>query len=196
MCTSPVWRDFWKPQKSHTSLIFWAASRDFRGIRSPPFARSPRVRIKNMSGSLQSPPELGVVTSQRLSVFHEIHRIWQEYRWFLIIFCSFNDFDTRWKARVHLRALNIRDYPSDNLRTCLKMTVWWLFIEQKNIREKFVFRKNIFRGFSTTLMELWAKDSKSSIFVKNHLFLINSRGKFSKKYFFWRKIFSEYFFVL
>ena len=95
--------------------------------------------------------------------------------------------------RVHLCALNIRDYPSDNLRTCLKMTVWWLFIEQKNIRKKFVFRKNIFRGFSTTLMELWAKESKSSIFVKNHLFLINSRGKSSKNIFSEEKYFPNIF---
>ncbi len=78
-----------KAFKTLLAWLFWVASRDFRGIRHVAFARSPRVRIKIMSQHLQTPRELGVTTSQRWSVFYEIHRIWQEYQWFWIIFCSY-----------------------------------------------------------------------------------------------------------
>ena len=147
-----------------------------------------------MSGSLQSPPELGVVTSQRLSVFHEIHRIWQEYQWFLIIFCSFNDFDTRWKAASKVLSLNIRDDPSVYLQTGWKISVLWLFIEQKIFRWKKNHQKKYFFGdFSQLSWNCEQKYMKSSIFTKNHsVSRVHSR-KSPKKYFFEETFSSEYF---
>ena len=64
----------------------------------------------------------------------------------------FSRLESSWVC-VHLEPLNIRDYPLDNLRTCLKMTVWWLFIEQKIFGKYFSAEKIFVEDFPRELIK-------------------------------------------
>ena len=62
-------RDLEIPKYLWMYRCFSNAVGDSHRIRTPAFTRSPRVRIKNMSGSSQRPPELGATSCQRWRCF-------------------------------------------------------------------------------------------------------------------------------
>ena len=75
-------RDLEIPKYFWMYRCFTIASGDSHRIRTPPIERSPRVRIKNMSQSLITPPELGATACQSWGSTMEILSFLSIFHWF------------------------------------------------------------------------------------------------------------------